>query len=239
MKTPSPTAQRIEKTLALSPFAATALLAFTPLPAHAALTEISPAPLANSSTAVVLPNIMFILDDSGSMDRDFMPDYVTSTFCKDNSNNNTLDNCQYGDPAFHGNAFNGLAYNPDVTYKPAVLADTTSMTSYNSAALWAVAPNDAFGVQFTGTKDLTSAYDDIVWCSTGSPTDYDRTPPYLSGVCKHPLALGTNAWTTPNGTHSSRQSIINGAGSLIRAPFYYKIASVQWCSAKDANGFGT
>lgn len=42
--------------------------------AYAAETDIANAPLSSSSTDVVKPNIMFILDDSGSMDNSYSPD---------------------------------------------------------------------------------------------------------------------------------------------------------------------
>ena len=49
----------------------------SPLLSHAALTDIASVPLASSSTTVVKPNILFTLDDSGSMDREYMPDEIS------------------------------------------------------------------------------------------------------------------------------------------------------------------
>ena len=43
-------------------------------PALAAITDIANAPLASSSNLSVKPNLLFILDDSGSMMMDGMPD---------------------------------------------------------------------------------------------------------------------------------------------------------------------
>ncbi|MDO9188365.1 MAG: hypothetical protein Q7U24_00730, partial [Sulfurimicrobium sp.] len=43
---------------------------------HAALVNLTQVPLANTVSTVVLPNIMFTLDNSGSMGWDFMPDWV-------------------------------------------------------------------------------------------------------------------------------------------------------------------
>jgi len=56
---------------------------FAPPAARAGLTDIATAPLFTTSTTVVKPNVMFVLDDSGSMAWDFMPDdadFNTSTF---------------------------------------------------------------------------------------------------------------------------------------------------------------
>ena len=44
--------------------------------AGAALTDLASGPLSNSGSSVVKPNLMFVLDDSGSMNRDYMPDSV-------------------------------------------------------------------------------------------------------------------------------------------------------------------
>ena len=43
-------------------------------PSFGALTDISDNPLSSAATATVKPNILFILDDSGSMNWKFMPD---------------------------------------------------------------------------------------------------------------------------------------------------------------------
>jgi type IV pilus assembly protein PilY1 len=43
-------------------------------PAYAQLTDLAPTPLITSAPNTVKPNLMFILDDSGSMGNDYMPD---------------------------------------------------------------------------------------------------------------------------------------------------------------------
>src|SRR5882672_11416000 len=58
-----------------------------PGPLQAAPTDISDGPLAQPATSVK-PNMLLILDDSGSMARQFTPDYVSS-----NSNAGTVANC--------------------------------------------------------------------------------------------------------------------------------------------------
>jgi hypothetical protein len=46
---------------------------------HAAVTDIFSQPLATTSTVVAKPNIMFILDNSGSMASAYMPDDMSDT----------------------------------------------------------------------------------------------------------------------------------------------------------------
>ena len=48
-------------------------------PATAPVT-LATTPLANSTTTVVKPNLMFILDNSGSMSQDYTPDYMSDIF---------------------------------------------------------------------------------------------------------------------------------------------------------------
>ena len=108
-----------------------------------ATTDLSSVPLVTSSTSAVLPNLMFILDDSGSMDWDYMPDWA-------NSSSDTL---------FRNNDYNGVYYSAAVTYSPPVyynadgsLNTTTypSMTSANTSA-WTKVKNDGYCVQSTCT----------------------------------------------------------------------------------------
>lgn len=126
--------------------------------ANAGETDISKTPLITSSTSSVKPNIMFILDDSGSMDWDFLPDWADNTDPVSGNNYNSI-------PLFHRNSdFNGVAYNPAITYTPPTKYNSdgsvntttyTSKTSGNTSS-WTAVPNDGFGIQSTSTSNLTS-----------------------------------------------------------------------------------
>ena len=60
---------------------------------------------------------MFVLDDSGSMGMDTLPDYVDdSGNCKTRSNNSST--CAQGHPPHYSAEFNGVYYNPLITYRP-------------------------------------------------------------------------------------------------------------------------
>jgi type IV pilus assembly protein PilY1 len=106
---------------------------------------------------------MFILDDSGSMDWDYSPDYVDdvqgsgstpnttaacfdggdtgptgTTFSQDfDDSSGTItgraDHCIAGDPPFMSPDFNKQYYNPAIWYRPGVNADGTDKTSMTSA----------------------------------------------------------------------------------------------------------
>lgn len=101
-----------------------------PLAAAAALTDIADAPLSTSSTTAVKPNLLYVLDDSGSMGADSLPDHAGSPWT-----------------AYRSAAFNGLAYNPAVTYRPAVNADGTSRGAQGSP--WTAVVNDSYATPVT------------------------------------------------------------------------------------------
>src|SRR5665647_2352279 len=75
-----------------------------PVAAQAASVAIATAPLATATTSTVLPNLMFMLDDSGSMDWDYMPDHVNDSLCK--GSGSSLSQCQAGDPPYFSPDFN-------------------------------------------------------------------------------------------------------------------------------------
>ena len=114
--------------------------------AHAALTSLASVPLVTSSNSAVLPNIMFVLDDSGSMAWDYLPDWA-------NGSDVSL---------FNNNGYNGVAYNPAVTYSPPYYfnADgTVDSTTYPSQTAgntsnWSAVKIDGYGKQSTGTANL-------------------------------------------------------------------------------------
>lgn len=116
-----------------------ATCAATCSPVRAALVDVSNVPL-NASLSQVKPNIMFILDDSGSMGFSYMPDEV-GVYDGDGV---IGDNYGYRSPFC-----NGLAFNPDLPYAPPVRADGTSYPN----ASFSAAPEDGFNPA-AGTTSL-------------------------------------------------------------------------------------
>lgn len=114
--------------------------------AAAAATDISTVPVFSSTPPAVQvkPNIMFIMDDSGSMGWDYMPDQA-SAFDRDSNGN-----LKFGHPSAH---CNGVYYNPATTYAPPVYADGTSYPNSNFTA----APVDGYGLT-TGTVNLSTSF---------------------------------------------------------------------------------
>jgi type IV pilus assembly protein PilY1 len=102
--------------------------------------DIATSPLSNSGPVQIKPNMLYVLDDSGSMGWDFMPDWTSPGG---------------GHPGvtFHNDAsYNAVAYDPAVRYDPpafyttAGALDTTTYpsqdgTSTASGADWSAKPN--------------------------------------------------------------------------------------------------
>lgn len=105
---------------------------------HGATTDIASVPLVSSSTTAVLPNLMFVLDDSGSMGWSYMPDTA----------NNFRQN--YG---YSSSQCNGVYYDPTVTYNPPVDSTGTSYANSTFTAAW----NDGFNTS-TGTTNLSTSF---------------------------------------------------------------------------------
>jgi type IV pilus assembly protein PilY1 len=91
-------------------------------PAHAQTVELATSPMATSTATPVKPNLMFVLDDSGSMAWDYMPD-TAKNFA--------------GDYGFNSSQCNGVYYNPSITYDPPVQASGAPLnatpTSFTAA----------------------------------------------------------------------------------------------------------
>lgn len=75
--------------------------------------DLATIPLSNSPTVSIEPNLLFILDDSGSMGWDYMPDWANSS-----------------DETQRRNAsYNTIAYNPAIRYQPPVNFTAAGLTT--------------------------------------------------------------------------------------------------------------
>ena len=96
-------------------------------PVQAASVALATSPLATSTTSTVKPNLMLVLDNSGSMDWDHMPDDST-----DAGSSVTFSFGYYG---LRSSQCNMVYFNPVTSYLPPVHADGTSYpdASFTSA----------------------------------------------------------------------------------------------------------
>lgn len=107
--------------------------------AVASSTDLATVPLVTSSSTAVKPNVMFVLDDSGSMGGAYMPDVVAD-----------WGTSSYG---YWSAQCNGLAYNPSITYTPPVTYAGVSYSDSSITAAW----YDGFDTS-AGATSLSSAY---------------------------------------------------------------------------------
>lgn len=204
-----------------------------PLSLLAASVPLATGPLATSTTSSVKPNVMFILDDSGSMASDYLPDWA--------NDNDPVSGTNYVNiPLLHRNtSFNGLAYNPAITYTPPVLYNATGVlntTTYpNIGAPWTSVKNDAFGILTTGTTNLITSFQDVEWCTDTTYTNCRRNDNFIL-----PGTVGGVAYTTRHVVSSS------GTGSVVTGPpdapttvartfgpYYYTTNPGEYCTALD------
>lgn len=103
-------------------FASMAVFLSTILSAHSATTQIASEPLITSTTTSVQPNVFLVLDDSGSMGWDYMPD-----------NASNFSNGEYGAAS---SQCNGVFYDPNITYTPPVDSAGTSYANSDFSNAW-------------------------------------------------------------------------------------------------------
>ncbi len=214
-----------------------ALLSMAPLQASHAVTDISNVPLSSASNFAAAPNFMFVLDDSGSMGWDYLPDTVNDgNACKRQYNN--ADNCVSGDPPYFAAQFNTIYYNPAFTYAPAVNFDGTSIGNQNPTAT----KLDPFSSGNGSTINLITSYPERVYCKSSgdNPTDpvncrrngyKDGTTtmvPFLYPVDTNmllsigsPINVGNASY--PDGTFKYPRTRYGG-------PHYFTISPKEYCS---------
>ncbi|GHU28276.1 hypothetical protein AGMMS50256_10090 [Betaproteobacteria bacterium] len=133
-------------------------------------TDLSRNPISSASSTEIKPNILFIMDDSYSMDWDYLPDWA---------NVHPLD---FPYQRFNAD-FNGVAYNPTVTYTPPSYPGEANAGKYPSQSKtatsnWTAVKKDGFGVQFQDepptTKNLTGGtfYSDSAFYYTVVPGEF-------------------------------------------------------------------
>ena len=186
--------------------------------AWAQLTDIAPVPLTSSAQTLVKPNVMFILDDSGSMNLDHMPDDANFVASK------------YGRNA---SQCNGLAYNPGTTYALPITSTGTNHppgtftfpTTTGLSSILAItspaSPSIATGsITVTVSGTTTYAVNDTVTIYSGTTTGLR-----MVGV----VTSLTGTTITVNAT------LATGSGSLSspriargdNLPFYYTYSGSQ------------
>ncbi|HEX6020324.1 MAG TPA: hypothetical protein VFZ28_19680, partial [Burkholderiaceae bacterium] len=208
--------------------------AITVVDVQAAVTDIYSQPLATTSTVVAKPNIMFVLDNSGSMSWSYMPDEMSN-------------NGRYG---YWSPQCNGIAYDPSaaVSYPPPVKVDGTPFpdANFNAAApdgytyvggsansttttltvatgsVTVKVPGAGISTYATGNAvAITSAADPTVWLS-GNVTSWNGT---TNDLAVNVTAVGGsgsgNSWTVSVVSNLNGSTYYNYTGTQPKLNWTY------------------
>lgn len=204
----------------------------TTMIAQSAVTDIYNEPLAQAA-ANIKPNLMYILDDSGSMAWDYTPDWIPGTNCLDakdsgGSISGGYNNCEIGDPPYMSPDMNTQYYNPEIYYRPGANYDGTDRTAQTSANTsgWTSVRTDSYNVQnknqlgnTTNYADLINSYPDRVWC------DSTATPASDTTNCKR-----NAAYSYPSTSFGYGKDTGGNTKYLYGEPYYYRIDIFEICS---------
>ena len=232
--------------------------------------DLSNTPLTTSTATAMRPNIMFVLDDSGSMAWKFMPDYVDDSgskgLCKKDNTTTYNKPCVPADPPYFSAGFNGMYYNPTFVYLPPVNADgSLKPNQFNmngSTKEWKQVQSSPY-VNASAKDNIQENYPDQQWCTSQNVTDaqraltngaYCRVNGRVYASIANPgvgaaLPAATNAYNYPDATFKfGDDGTGNGNGKTfttantnpvtVSPPFYYNLASMQWCDAWTGGNCG-
>lgn len=192
------------------------LLAALSLPATADV-KLAQVPLAKAASQPVAPNLLFVLDDSGSMGWDYTPDLVDDSYCRTNATLSNRTGCRIGHPPYMSAGFNKQFYDPRIRYAPGVKADGTSypeMTAANTTN-WTQVPQDGYKSSSSKTN-LVSGYTNRKWCNPSDSSD-----------CR------TNSnYTYPDNTYTET-STDNNVGA-----YYFNLSPI-YCTDDEATNCST
>ena len=129
------------------------------------LTDLSNTPISGASSVEIKPNVLFILDDSYSMSWNYLPDWAGMIKYRAGQDytGSPVRNWIPDDYQSYNAGFNGIAYNPAVTYVPPSYftadgaPDTSTYPDLNTPAQWKAVPVDGYGIQSTAKTDLTTS----------------------------------------------------------------------------------
>jgi type IV pilus assembly protein PilY1 len=209
--------------------------------AHAASTDISDIPLAVKNQ--VAPNIMMTLDDSGSMQWEFLPEddmrstswvyprpaspYGGGTYQNQVPNfNDTNVHNFYGRSSYN----NKMYYNPDVTYRPWASPDGSLWTNADPTRAYYNPANTA-----TGYMNLTAQQNQVAdWFSDGGTKSLD------SVVCDPGCGASHRFWPITYYTYKGSGSVTSRASyDLVQITSTTPASATYQYKIKNADGTTT
>jgi len=214
-------------------------------PAFAAMTDLSAVPLASSAGANFLPNLLFTLDDSGSMGFNYLPDYVNDPSTCMVSDDGTA--CTRGDPPFEAGGqtgFNGVGYDPNFNYLPGLTSTGQPILNPPSGALTPTSvPPDAY---LGGTNvNVTTNTPDNRYCNgTGGSAVCKRNGADNAGVVS-PVGIDASGNILGQGqfpyrTHASNSSQLTfGMPEMMSIGTFARGGATVTATTVEAHGLTT
>lgn len=233
---------------------------FASLSAQSATQVIYTQPMGNGLGLVAKPNLMYLMDNSGSMAWGYLPDYLNASgSCLPVSaacNKGSSQEFDFGAPGSIvaylpglSSKFNFMYYNPDVQYSVPIFYDsaagriaypqsppTAAYLSPFSGVAGATAgtitsANIATKAATGGTLDLTTSFTNFKWCDGTPGTCITNDDNTGSNLTSGLYVNGTNNFATPY-VNSTR---------YYSGPYYYKQnGSPSFCtSSATLNGSST
>lgn len=161
------------------------------------------------------PNIMFTIDDSGSMARNYLPESIGNDSGNCSSNNSINVQDYYGLSSANNHLslcnasnYNSLFYNPSITYTPRINADGTSQGNNTSTT-----PTCSSPVILKTTCTVTQAYTPAVnggtFYGTRITTDTQKTKNYSQ--CNGSTADGRRRCVVTCTSPNTISNTINGS----------------------------
>lgn len=205
----------------------------------AGMTDLANAPLITiTSNNGVKPNLMFMLDDSGSMGFTFTPDFVGNDYNgASNQKSNCFNSssgvlvCTYGHPPFMSSDFNKQYYNPDIYYRPPSQSNGTAPMLDQDPSNAATDPfstaqrKDFRGNSISAVNLKAQTWPDLSWLNNGGNRQNGMSPPGSptdSAVRVFPVT----DYQYPKSGYSS--------DSVVYVyPYYYRINPFEYCSDKE------
>lgn len=198
-------------------------------PLWGAVTDISQTPMVTSYSASVKPNLLFVLDNSGSMAWTHLPD--------DNNDAGSAVTFDFGFYGYRSSQCNGIYYNPHITYTLPIKADGTSYPNANffAAKTDGYAANPGTVNLSTGFKAETDGVGEPAYYfnytgtqTTAAQKDYHSTTNDFFKECNSALnaAPGVNVFT----------KVVVGAGEQQNFANWYSYYRTRILAMKSAAG---
>lgn len=194
-----------------------------PLLVQAEFLDLATMPLQTSGSSDVKPNLMFVLDNSGSMNFNYTPDWASDDADgRTYTNNNRLITYDAVDWLFSNAGFNTQFYNPLVTYSPPLNANGSSQANRTSFSGFSENITTLYGNLTRGNSAYYFAFVPGEYCTTPALTScvVSKVP---TGLYKFPASIrwcnsssASNKRTlgTSNGVTDRCQGIRNNVSTV-------------------------